>query len=228
MAVNILNSGDPIPSVKEADSSGLVAMGGSLTREMLLSAYSRGIFPWYSQNEPLMWWSPDPRMVLFPGEIHISKSMNKLLAKNKFKVTVNRCFEKIINMCRNVDNRGTETWITDEMVKAYIDLYNCGYAHSVEIWSFDNLAGGFYGVAMGNIFFGESMFSLLENASKYGLIRFSRYLSSIKFKLIDCQVYTPHLASMGARLIPGKEFESLLSRYVGKIGNNKTVFNAII
>ncbi|MCX7709422.1 MAG: leucyl/phenylalanyl-tRNA--protein transferase [Clostridia bacterium] len=187
-----------------ANKDGLLAVGGDLSVERLLLAYSNGIFPWFSEEDPILWWSPDPRCVLFPKEIKISKSMEKFLKKGLYKVTFDRAFSSVIGMCREL--REGDTWLTDEMVAAYTRLYSLGFAHSVEVWFQDHLVGGLYGVSLGKCFFGESMFSTKDNASKTALIAISKALEEHGFLLIDCQVYSKHLESMGAVNIARKEF----------------------
>jgi len=228
MGIVYLKKGDPFPDPKEADESGLIAVGGELNVKTLLSAYSLGIFPWYSKGEPLMWWSPDPRMVLFPKEIHISGTMKRLLKKNIFNITCDTNFESVIEKCRNTGSRANGTWITDEMVCAYVDFHREGYAHSIEVWDGDELVGGFYGVSIGKIFFGESMFYLKKNASKYGFIKFVDYLKDRGFILIDCQVYTEHMASLGAFEIPGEEFKKILNKGISTALNDKVSFDCDI
>lgn len=202
------------PPVAGAMEDGLLAIGGDLRTERLLLAYRKGIFPWYEGEIPL-WWSPDPRFVLFPDELKVSKSMQKLLAKEAFQFTVDAAFEQVIGHCRHIARRGqTGTWITDEVEKAYINLQRLGYAHSAEAWMNGRLVGGLYGVRLGRIFFGESMFSLVSNASKFAFISYVRRLHEEEVQLIDCQVYTEHLESLGARMIPRDEFLLLLDRYL--------------
>jgi len=191
----------PDPELAEPD--GLLAIGGDLSTERLLLAYQSGIFPWYSDDTPILWYSPHERFVIFPPELIISKSMQKVLTPGRFTVTSNQCFEEVITNCSSIERSGQDgTWITTEMKDAYIGLHQKGYAHSVEVWQEDVLAGGLYGIKTGNVFCGESMFSLVSNASKVALI----YLCGMGYDLIDCQVYTPHLASMGARMISRKEY----------------------
>jgi leucyl/phenylalanyl-tRNA--protein transferase len=228
MGIVYLNKGDPFPDPNRVEESGLLAIGGELNVKTLLSAYSLGIFPWYSKGEPLMWWSPDPRMVLFPEEIHISGTMRKLLKKNIFNVTCNKNFESVIEKCRSTGSRANGTWITDEMVCAYTDFHRAGYAHSIEVWEGDELVGGFYGVSIGKIFFGESMFHLKKNASKYGFIKFVEYLKDREFILIDCQVYTKHMASLGACEITGEEFKRILKKGISTALNEKVGFDCDI
>lgn len=197
------------PDVSQATPEGLLAIGGDLSSERLLLAYRNGIFPWFDEAQPILWWSPDPRFVLFPEKLKVSKSMQRLLRKRPFKVTYNSNFEGVISECAQMKREGQRgTWITPEMEASYIELHKMGYASSVEVWKDNILVGGLYGVDLGNgIFCGESMFSKVPNASKYGFISFVR---NTKFKLIDCQVYTEHLASFGAEEIDREVFLSYL------------------
>ena len=197
-----------------AEPDGLLAMGGNLSAERLLLAYKSGIFPWYDGNIPL-WWSPDPRFVLFPPDLRVSKSMQQLLKKHTFQFTVNTCFSKVIHHCKNIkrDNQHG-TWITDEVESAYTRLHALGYAHSAETWVDGKLAGGLYGVGLGKVLLGESMFSLVSNASKYAFIKYTQQLQQEGVMLIDCQVYTPHLESLGATMIPRQQFIDALHRLV--------------
>jgi leucyl/phenylalanyl-tRNA--protein transferase len=191
----------PDPELAEED--GLLAVGGDLSTERLLLAYQNGIFPWYSDDMPILWYSPHERFVLFPDELIVSKSMRQILNSGKFAVTVNQCFKKVIESCSKIERPGQDgTWITDEMKAAYIRLNQKGYAHSVEVWRDDELVGGLYGVQTASVFCGESMFSKVSNASKVALI----HLCKSGYKLIDCQVHTDHLASMGARMISRAEY----------------------
>jgi len=199
------------PPVESSSPEGIVAAGGNLSPGMLLSAYSQGIFPWYMEGEPILWWSPEPRCVLFPGELHISRSMKKLLKNARFRLSLDTCFDEVINACKRVSRPGQRgTWITDEMLEAYVALHRLGYAHSVEVWDGPLLAGGMYGVSLGSCFFGESMFTLISNASKVALIHLITLIETLGFRFLDCQVFSPHLGTMGARLIPRHEFMSLL------------------
>ena len=198
------------PPVERAAKVGLLAVGGDLSPERLLAAYREGIFPWYSEGEPLLWWSPDPRFVLFPGELRVSRSMRQLLRKGTLRFTFDRAFRDVITACRAPRPGQDGTWITKEMQEAYLTLHNLGYAHSVEVWRDGTLVGGLYGVSLGHTFFGESMFSARANASKAALVALVSRLQELNFDLIDCQVETPHLASLGARLIPRREFSVLL------------------
>ncbi len=199
--------GFPDPAL--ADDQGLLAVGGNLSPTVLLTAYRSGIFPWYNEGEPILWWSPNPRMVLFPEKLHISKSMQQLLKKKTFQVTYNQCFEAVIRQCATIIRPGQlGTWITPEMEAAYIRLHQLGHAHSVEVWQEDELVGGLYGVYLREkrIFCGESMFAKVSNASKYGLITWVQHLQTENIRLIDCQVYTAHLESLGAEEIPRRAF----------------------
>lgn len=201
----------PNPELSEED--GLLAVGGDLSMERLLLAYSNGIFPWYNPGEEILWWCPKPRFILIPEEIKISKSMRKIIKKNKFKVTFNNDFESVISNCKGIREESHEgTWITDEMKEAYINLHNHGYALSVETYENDELVGGLYGVIIGKCYFGESMFSKVSNASKIALITLAERLKELNFEFIDCQVYTEHLESMGAKMVPWEEFKNLLHK----------------
>jgi leucyl/phenylalanyl-tRNA--protein transferase len=206
MSLISLNESIQFPPVEMADEDGLLAVGGDLSRERLVYAYRHGIFPWY-ENKYILWWCPDPRFVLFPTELKISSSMKQLLRKNHFEFSINRDFMAVINQCKSVSRKGQEgTWITDEMRNAFNDLHHAGFAHSAEVWLNGELAGGLYGIRMGNIFFGESMFSRYSNASKFAFIRYVEQLKKEGVMLIDCQVYTSHLESLGARMIPRNQF----------------------
>lgn len=200
-----LNDDEPFPDVSKATKDGLLAIGGSLSAERLIEAYSSGIFPWFSAEEPLLWWSPDPRFVLFPENLKISKSMKSLLRKDYFQITVNKAFRAVIEQCALVKRVGQPgTWITPGMIKAYSELHDKGLVKSVEVWKDKELVGGLYGVDLGNgVFCGESMFSHESNASKYGFIRF---IEQTNYKIIDCQVYTTHLKSLGAEFLSRQEF----------------------
>ena len=190
------------PSPHLASKEGLLAVGGDLTRTRLLLAYSLGIFPWYSEGEPILWWSPDPRLVLYPDELKVSRSLNKIINKGEFKVTVDCAFERVIKDCARVRLENQEgTWIVDEMVKAYCNLHESGFAQSIEAWADDRLAGGLYGVSLGSCFFGESMFTRVSNASKVAFVALVEHLRSLNFTLIDCQITTGHLTRFGAREI---------------------------
>lgn len=195
------------PRVELAEENGLLAVGGDLHPERLLLAYQYGIFPWYSEDSPILWWSPDPRLVLYPEELHISRSMRSVLRKKAFKVTYDTAFADVIAGCRSVPREDQDgTWLNDEMEQAYGELHAAGFAHSVEVWQEEVLVGGLYGIALGTTFFGESMFARASNASKVGFIHLVRGLQALGFAVIDCQVHTTHLESLGAREIPRADF----------------------
>jgi len=197
-----------------ADPDGLLAMGGDLSPERLLLAYRMGIFPWFEGNTPL-WWCPDPRFVIFPADLKISKSMQQLFKKNAFRFTTNTAFTEVINNCKTAPRRGqSSTWITEEVKTAYIHLHRLGHAHSAEAWLGDELVGGCYGIRMGKAFFGESMFSKVSNASKYAFIKYTEQMKRESVQLIDCQVYTEHLESLGARMIARAKFIQLLETLI--------------
>jgi leucyl/phenylalanyl-tRNA--protein transferase len=201
------------PPLQHADEEGLLVIGGRVTPQRVLEAYRKGIFPWYSDDLPL-WWSPDPRFVLFPGELHISRSMQKVLKKGLFEFKINTAFEKVISACAAVPRQGQDgTWITPEMKEVYVRLHHTGFAHSAETWLDGELVGGMYGIRMGRVFFGESMFSKVTNASKFAFIRYVQQLAAEGTALVDCQVHTSHVESLGARLIPRQNFISLLKTY---------------
>jgi leucyl/phenylalanyl-tRNA--protein transferase len=203
----------PPPSQALSDPEGLLAAGGDLSTERLLSAYSQGIFPWYSDPDPILWWSPNPRLILYPDKIHISKSLRKLQKKSVFRVTYDLDFEQVIKLCAATRADKEGTWITPEMEHAYTLLHKQGYAHSVEVWKGAQLVGGLYGVAIDRVFFGESMFSLESNASKMAFVTLAEDLARHGFKLIDCQVETPHLMTLGAELMPRPIFIEQLHQY---------------
>lgn len=195
------------PPVETASTEGVLAFGGDLSPKRLLLAYNSGIFPWFNKGEPVVWYSPVERMVLFPNELKISKSMKQILKKDRFKVTFNQNFKEVIRSCKTIYREGQGgTWITDEMEQAYNKLHELGHAKSVEVWLDDELVGGLYGIDLGNVFCGESMFSTVSNASKVAFIHLVQKLKRENYKLIDCQVYNDHLASLGAREIPRHEF----------------------
>ncbi|QHI37152.1 Leucyl/phenylalanyl-tRNA--protein transferase [Kordia antarctica] len=199
------------PPIEETSPEGILAFGGDLKPERLLLAYKNGIFPWYSHDEPIIWWSPDPRMILFPEDLKVSKSMKQLLRRETFKVTYNTAFERVIQACAIIQRPGQDdTWITTEMEEAYIQLHKMGYATSVEVWRDEKLVGGVYGIDLGHVFCGESMFSLESNASKYGFIHLVEKLKTTGCQLIDCQMHTNHLASLGAYEVPREVFLSYL------------------
>ncbi len=199
------------PSVETSSEEGIVAMGGNLSPGMLLSAYRQGIFPWYSEGEPILWWSPNPRMVLFPEKIHVSRSMIRTFKRNYFTYSLDQDFERVMRSCGEIKREGQDsTWILEEMVEGYKELYRLGYAHSVEVRQEGKLVGGLYGLSLGSVFFGESMFSAVADASKAGYILLVKALLRKGFTLIDCQVYTPHLASLGAENIERNTYLAFL------------------
>lgn len=203
------------PPVTEADENGILAIGGDLTSERLKLAYRSGIFPWFEDDEPIMWWSPDPRMVLFPNELIVSKSMRNILNRRIFRVTFNQNFREVITNCKQITRDGQRgTWITNDMVEAYCRLHEEGIAQSVEVWQEDKIVGGLYGIDMGHVFCGESMFSKVSNASKVAFIALVDHLKKNQYQLLDCQVYNDHLASLGAREIDRADFMALLKKKV--------------
>lgn len=211
--MNILSKKLAFPNQSLADDEGLLAVGGDLSTERLLLAYNKGIFPWFNEDEPILWWSPDPRMVLFPKELRVSKSMRQLLKKQVFTITFNTAFDLVIKQCAQVKRAGqSDTWITNDMVKAYTKLHKEGVAVSVEVWQNDELVGGLYGIDLKEkkVFCGESMFSKVSNASKAGFIALVSYFKEQDYALIDCQVYTSHLESLGAREISRSDFLKFL------------------
>lgn len=196
------------PDYKLTTEDGIIALGGDLSEERLIHAYKNGIFPWFSEGDPIVWYCPSERMVLFPDEIKVSKSMQKIITKNKFVITENKAFKEVIYNCKSIDRKdGFGTWITDDMEQAYISLYKKGIAKSIEIWLHDELVGGLYGLEINNTFCGESMFSKVSNASK---LAFIHLVKSQKYKLIDCQIYNDHLASLGAREVDRNTFLKIL------------------
>ncbi|WP_373519173.1 leucyl/phenylalanyl-tRNA--protein transferase [Pricia sp.] len=200
------------PPVENANAEGLLAVGGDLSPERLMLAYRSGIFPWFKDDSPILWWSPDPRMVLFPHKIRISKSMRKVLRSDKFRMSQNTCFKTVIEHCSHIKRTGQKgTWITAEMRDAYIELHKKGHAKSYEVWHNDQLVGGLYGIDLGHIFCGESMFSTVSNASKFAFVHLATELEAKKYTLIDCQMYTEHLASLGAEEISRKKFIDFLN-----------------
>ena len=213
MPLYILDKELHFPPQHLADEDGLLAIGGDLSRDRLLLAYRSGIFPWYEDNY-ILWWCPEPRFVLFPDEINVSSSMKQVIRKGDFEFAVNRDFGQVIRRCKSVARRGQDgTWITEDMRRAYEDLHRLGIAHSAEAWRDGQLVGGLYGVRMGQVFFGESMFSTESNSSKFAFIRYVRQLQQEGVKLIDCQVYTRHLESLGARMIPRAEFLAMIETF---------------
>ncbi len=211
-----LRPGEEFPPLTQAlsEPNGLLAAGGDLATDTLVAAYRRGIFPWFGDDDPILWWSPDPRMVLFPEELHVSRSMRKTLRSGQFDVTADRDFLQVINGCRKPRDAIDSTWITEQMVDAYLQLHHAGYAHSIETWVDGELAGGLYGVAIGRAFFGESMFTRVTDASKVALVALTQQLRAWHFGVIDCQMRTEHLAKFGAREIPRARFAQLLAELV--------------
>jgi leucyl/phenylalanyl-tRNA--protein transferase len=207
MPVFLLSDALSFPPPRLATGEGLLAVGGDLSTDRLLLAYRQGIFPWYEDGEPILWWSPDPRLILFPHEIHLSRSLRKILRLNIFEVTADRAFDKVIAECARVrTENGQGTWINSEMLAGYRRLHAEGYAHSVETWHQGRLVGGLYGVSLGGSFFGESMFTRVSNASKVALVALARHLLRYGFDLVDCQMTTRHMVRFGAREIPRSRF----------------------
>ena len=207
MPVYLLSDEIVFPAPDLATPDGLLAVGGDLCQERLLLAYSMGIFPWYAEAEPIMWWSPDPRLVLYPDELRVSRSLQKTINKGVFQISMDQAFEQVITACANIrrkPNRGT--WIVPDMISAYCQLHASGFAHSVEAWQNDRLVGGLYGVSLGKCFFGESMFTRVTDASKVALVALVDHLSALSFDMIDCQITTEHLERLGAREIPRAQF----------------------
>ena len=211
-----LDSGDPFPEVERAlaEPNGLLAAGADLSLPRLLEAYRNGIFPWFSHDQPILWWSPDPRMVLFPAELKVSRSLARTLRNARFEVRADTAFDAVIEGCRQPRRGESGTWITEEMAEAYGTMHRTGFAHSVETWLDGKLVGGLYGVALGRAFFGESMFARVSDASKVALVALARQLQHWGFGVIDCQMNTAHLASLGAREIPRAEFTRRLRELV--------------
>ena len=207
MTVFLLSERIAFPPPTLAEKDGLLAVGGDLSQSRLLLAYRLGIFPWFSEGDPILWWSPDPRLVLYPKDIKISKSLMKVIRKGLFRISMDTAFEKVIRECAKVHRKQDEgTWINDQMIEAYCRLHESGYAHSVEAWLGQELVGGLYGVSLGKCFFGESMFTQVSNASKVSLAVLSGYLITKNFDFIDCQLATEHLSRLGAKEIPKKSF----------------------
>ena len=213
MPVFLLSDDISFPSPHLAEKDGLLAVGGDLTEQRILRAYAEGIFPWYSPGSPILWWSPDPRLVLLPGELKVSRSLRQCLKKGTFRITVNTAFEEVIRSCAEIRRKGQSgTWITGEMTDAYIGLHRAGYAHSVEAWDSDGLAGGLYGIILKKAFFGESMFAKKSNASKAAFATFVDRLRLQGFQVVDCQMKTAHLMSLGAREISRNAYLKILKK----------------
>jgi leucyl/phenylalanyl-tRNA--protein transferase len=201
------------PSPELAEEDGLLAVGGDLSVERLLLAYSMGIFPWYSDDSPILWWSPDPRLVLMPGDLRVSRSLRQEIKKETYRTTFDNAFERVIRSCAELPRKDEEgTWITEDMITAYCRLHEKGFAHSVESWAGDELAGGLYGVALGGVFYGESMFARKSDASKVAFAKLVPQLASWGFRIIDCQVATDHLMSLGAKEVPRSEFLKIMKK----------------
>ena len=223
MPIYQLDSNYPwFPNPAEAEANGILAVGGDLSATRLLTAYRYGIFPWYSEGEPIIWWSPDPRFVLFPADLKVSRSMRPYFNQKKFDCSFDQDFEAVMRACQTTARRGQSgTWITEDMIRAYVHLHELGFAHSVEVWQENELVGGLYGLALGKVFFGESMFAKASNASKFGFISLVRFLHKKGFELVDCQQQTTHLASLGAKAISRKKFMTLLNDYIPEVAPDK-------
>ncbi len=217
MALFALNDSIQFPPVQYAEPDGLLAVGGDLSRDRLIEAYKNGIFPWYDEP-PILWWCPDPRCVIFPGQVKVSKSMRPYLNQSKFKFTYNTAFKEVITSCQQVPRKNQPgTWISTQIIRAYTALHEEGIGMSAECWYENELAGGLYGLKIGNIFFGESMFSKVPNASKFAFIKFARLLESWGVVLIDCQIHNSHLESLGAVMIPREEFLDYLKKGIKNV-----------
>ncbi|MFN8290978.1 MAG: leucyl/phenylalanyl-tRNA--protein transferase [Chitinophagaceae bacterium] len=215
MALFFLDTELSFPPVSMAEQDGLLAIGGDLSPERLLLAYRKGIFPWYEEEVPL-WWCPHPRFVLFPGELKVRKSVKKLISENYFDFTVNKAFPDVIRHCRKIMRPGQDgTWIRPEVEKAYCRMHELGYAHSAEVWKDGELAGGLYGIRLGKVFFGESMFSRVSEASRYAFIKYVEVLKADGVQIIDCQIYSEYLESLGARMIDRETFTGYLEKDAG-------------
>jgi leucyl/phenylalanyl-tRNA--protein transferase len=214
--IPFLGPADSFPPVDEAlaDPNGLLAAGGGLSVPRLVDAYSKGIFPWFNEGDPVLWWSPDPRLVLVPRELHVSKSLGRRLKHGGFTVTADTAFQDVIDACAGPRRDQSGTWLIPSMRRAFVKLHDAGVAHSVEVWMDGELAGGIYGVALGRMFFGESMFSKRTDGSKIAMAHLAAQLDRWEMPLIDCQLETPHLRSMGARLMPRREFVREVDRLV--------------
>ncbi len=217
------NHNDAFPHPEQAltEPDGLLAVGGDLSAQRIINAYRQGIFPWYNPGEPILWWSPNPRAVLFPEQLHLSKSLKKIIRQGVFTTTIDQAFSQVISNCAQTPRHGqTGTWITDEMQQAYIKLHNQGIAHSAECWQDGQLVGGLYGLSLGKVFFGESMFAHKSNASKVAFVHLVDELVKKHYAIIDCQVTTEHLLSLGTQEIPRKEFLKLLKQYTQSFDHN--------
>ncbi len=211
----LLDNTHLFPNPEFAEENGLLAVGGDLSPERLIRAYELGIFPWFSEGDPILWWFTSPRLVLFPEKIHIPKRLARFIRKSHFSVRYDTVFEEVIDACASIrQKRGEETWITDEMKNAYTRLHELGYAHSVEYWENNTLTGGLYGVSLGRVFFGESMFSSTSNASKVALVALAKLLQQKDYRIIDCQMTTSHLLQFGACEVSGKRFSKYLQEFI--------------
>ena len=209
--MHYLSSALFFPPVADANRDGILAVGGDLSPERLKLAYQSGIFPWFEKGEPIIWWSPNPRIILFFDELIVSKSMRNILNRDIFKVTFNQNFREVISACQNIERNGQNgTWITNEMIESYCELHKMGTAKSIEVWQNDIIVGGLYGIDLGHVFCGESMFSKVSNASKVAFIALVNHLKKDNYKLLDCQVYNPHLESLGCREIKRDDFIKIL------------------
>lgn len=216
--LTLLDSGQAdqaFPHVSQAltEPDGLLAVGGCLSTQRIINAYSQGIFPWYSNDDPILWWSPDPRLIIYPEKLHLSRSLQKTLRRQTFQVTFDTAFTQVIKACATPRSDDAGTWLLPEMQQAYIRLHKEGYAHSIEAWHQDKLVGGLYGIAVGQVFFGESMFYHKTDASKVAFVTLIQRLSDWGYQLVDCQVHTQHLVSLGAEEISRTHFSSLLQRF---------------
>jgi leucyl/phenylalanyl-tRNA--protein transferase len=205
----------PFPPVHKAlqEPEGLLAVGGCLSTTRIINAYRRGIFPWFNPQDPILWWSPDPRLTLFPNQIYVSRRLSKTIRSGKFTFTIDQAFSQVIKACSNPRSYASGTWITSGIIDAYTKLHQLGIAHSAEVWFEEQLVGGLYGVALGQVFFGESMFHTKTDASKVAFVQLVQYLTKWNYQVIDCQVHTPHLASLGATEISRASFIDLLNKY---------------
>ena len=211
----------PHPDLALTEPDGLLAVGGDLSPQRIINAYMNGIFPWYSDGQPVLWWSPNPRAVLFPEKLHVSRSLQKVIRKGLYRTTLDQAFEQVIEHCAQTPRKDQDgTWITDEIAQAYIRLHQLGLAHSAECWLEDKLVGGLYGIALGRVFFGESMFSHRSNASKVAFVHLLDELKKADYALIDCQVTTKHLLSLGAEEIPRNQFLNLVKVHTRPFLNN--------
>ncbi len=201
------------------DPNGLLAVGGDLSSQRLITAYRHGIFPWFNDDQPILWWSPDPRAVITPAEVHISRSLRKKIRQKTYRITFDRAFAKVMTGCAGARNYTDETWITSDMKQAYLDLHHQGIAHSAEAWLGDELVGGLYGLAIGRCFFGESMFSRASDASKCAFVTLARHLEHWGYAIIDCQVGSTHMSSLGAINIPRADFLDILDHNLDLVGN---------